>query len=168
MIQKNRSLYYLFILRMENTQKPNKGMWVVLIIILIGLGLFIFNKKDIDETTHLPDATKTENTEPTTPTTDTGVITDAERKIVIIDSQNYSFSEKEIRAKEGQTVQITLNDKDGFHDLVIDAFNVKTKRLNAGENDTITFVADKKGTFEYYCSVGKHRQMGMKGTLIVE
>jgi plastocyanin len=153
---------------MENTQKPNKGMWVVLIIILIGLGLFIFKKNDTTETTHLPDATVPDVTTPATSTPSTSLITDAEKKIVVIDSQNFSFSEKEIRVKEGQTVQITLNDKDGFHDLVIDEFGVKTKRLNAGESDTITFVADKKGTFEYYCSVGNHRAMGMKGTLIVE
>jgi plastocyanin len=29
-------------------------------------------------------------------------------------------------------------------------------------------VADKKGTFEYYCSVGQHRALGMKGKLVVE
>jgi plastocyanin len=32
----------------------------------------------------------------------------------------------------------------------------------------IEFVANKKGKFEYYCSVGEHRAMGMKGNLVVE
>ncbi len=32
----------------------------------------------------------------------------------------------------------------------------------------VEFTADKKGTFEYYCSVGEHRVNGMKGKFIVE
>jgi uncharacterized cupredoxin-like copper-binding protein len=32
----------------------------------------------------------------------------------------------------------------------------------------VQFVADKTGTFEFYCSVGNHRQMGMVGTLVVQ
>ena len=35
-------------------------------------------------------------------------------------------------------------------------------------NDSVTVVSDKTGSFEYYCSVGTHRQMGMKGTLTVK
>ena len=33
---------------------------------------------------------------------------------------------------------------------------------------TAEFTADKVGSFEYYCSVGSHRSMGMKGVLKVE
>jgi len=33
---------------------------------------------------------------------------------------------------------------------------------------SVEFVANKVGTFEYYCEVGDHKQMGMKGNLIVE
>lgn len=45
---------------------------------------------------------------------------------------------------------------------------VKTKVINGGETDTVEFTPDKAGSFEYYCSVGKHRAMGMKGTVTVE
>jgi len=47
-------------------------------------------------------------------------------------------------------------------------FNARTKQIKAGETETIEFIADKVGSFEYYCSVGQHRQMGMVGTLVVE
>ena len=33
---------------------------------------------------------------------------------------------------------------------------------------SVTFIADQEGSFEYYCSVGNHREEGMVGTLIVE
>lgn len=80
----------------------------------------------------------------------------------------YEFSIKEIRVKEGDVVRINLITEAGFHDWVIDEFSVKTRQLSAGQSDSIEFVADKKGIFEYYCSVANHRQLGMVGNLIVE
>ena len=46
-------------------------------------------------------------------------------------------------------------------------FSYEDRPLHIGEEQTITFVADKTGGFEFYCSVGNHRAMGMVGTLIV-
>lgn len=91
-----------------------------------------------------------------------------EIKTFEISSSNYSYSPAEIRVKEGYWINIIFTNKDGFHDWVLDEFNARTGRINAGETATIEFIADKKGTFEYYCSVGQHRQMGMVGKLIVE
>jgi len=39
------------------------------------------------------------------------------------------------------------------HDLNIDEFNVHSKVLKHIQAQTITFFADKQGTFEYYCSL---------------
>ena len=78
------------------------------------------------------------------------------------------FDPKNITVQKGDTVKIIFTNTEGTHDLVIDEFNVATKKTNAGESDTVQFVADKMGTFEYYCSVGNHRQMGMVGKLIVK
>jgi len=89
-------------------------------------------------------------------------------KLFKITAQNFSFDPKEIRVKKGDTVKITLNNVGGVHDWVIDEFNAKTPKIKDGETADIQFVADKSGTFEYYCSVGTHRQMGMVGKLIVE
>jgi hypothetical protein len=47
------------------------------------------------------------------------------------------------------------------HNFNIDEFNVHTKDLGYFETQTITFLADKKGTFEYYCTI--HPEM--KGTI---
>ncbi len=82
--------------------------------------------------------------------------------------KNYSFSPLEIRVKKGTKVKVELNVAEGFHDFVVDEFNARTSRAGAGESVTVEFVADKAGTFEYYCSVGSHRALGMKGKLIVE
>ncbi|HLC90805.1 MAG TPA: cupredoxin domain-containing protein [Candidatus Nanoarchaeia archaeon] len=73
-----------------------------------------------------------------------------------------------LRVKQGDTVKIEFSSEEGLHDWVIDEFSAATKKVNPGTLTSVEFVADKKGTFEYYCSVGSHRNMGMKGNLVVE
>ena len=85
-----------------------------------------------------------------------------------ITGKNFEFSSTEIRVKEGDTVTINFTSNSGFHDWVVDEFNAATARVQAGDSSSVTFVADKTGTFEYYCSVGSHRANGMVGKLIVE
>ena len=84
-----------------------------------------------------------------------------------ITTSNFKFSESMMTVKKGDTVKITVKNTDGFHDFVIDEFGVATKKLQAGQEETLTFIADKAGSFEFYCSVGSHRKMGMKGMLVV-
>jgi hypothetical protein len=50
------------------------------------------------------------------------------------------------------------------HNLNIDALNVHTNNLNYYEGQSIDFITDKAGTFEYYCSI--HPEM--KGKIVVE
>lgn len=90
------------------------------------------------------------------------------KTFTVIGTSDMKFSVKEIKVKKGDKVQIVFKNESGFHDWVIDDFNTRTKQIPAGQSETVEFIADKTGTFEYYCSVGKHRQNGMKGNLIVE
>ena len=85
-----------------------------------------------------------------------------------ITGKNYSFAPSTLAVKKGDTVKIIFKNMDGFHDWRIDEFRVGTQRIRAGQENTITFVADKTGQFEFYCSVDSHRSMGMRGTLTVE
>ena len=89
-------------------------------------------------------------------------------KVFNVSAANFSFDVKEIKVKKGDTVVINFKNTEGFHDWVIDEFNTRAKQLKEGESATVTFVPDKAGTFEYYCSVGQHRKFGMLGKLIVE
>lgn len=49
------------------------------------------------------------------------------------------------------------------HNFNIDEFNVHTRNLGPSESQTITFLADKTGTFEYYCTI----HQGMNGTITI-
>ncbi len=81
---------------------------------------------------------------------------------------SFSFSPSVIAVNKGDVVKITFKDNEGFHDLRIDGYDVGTQRIQTGGESSIQFTADKTGTFEYYCSVGKHRENGMRGTFTVK
>ncbi len=92
----------------------------------------------------------------------------ANEKAFTVTGSNFSFAPSTMTVKKGDAVAITFKNSDGFHDFRIDEFNVATQKIGAGTEETVRFTADKTGSFEYYCSVGQHRAMGMKGTLIVQ
>lgn len=84
-----------------------------------------------------------------------------------VTGSKFKFDPAVMSVKKGDTVKIHFVNADGSHDFVIDEFNARTPQINGGQSADIQFVADKVGSFEYYCSVGNHRAMGMKGTLTV-
>ncbi len=86
---------------------------------------------------------------------------------VEVSGQNFTFTPNRIEVKKGQTVELTFKNVSGFHDFILDEFNVKTEQKQGPDTQVVTFIVDQAGEFEYYCSVGKHREMGMKGMLVV-
>jgi len=80
---------------------------------------------------------------------------------------NFEFDVDEITVNEGDRVRVTFINGGGFHDWVLDEFNASTDQIQAGDSQTIEFIASQAGEYEYYCSVGSHREQGMVGTLIV-
>lgn len=172
------------------------AIWtIVVIVIIIAIGGFLFfNNPTVDTTGgtfEAPDDAMIQDDiapameEPTDPFSDEAtlptapVATDlapdpdaamptANIKTFNVTGQSFSFTPPEIRVNQGDTIRINFTSTDGLHDWVVDEFNAATEQVNTGESSSVEFVADQAGTFEYYCSVGQHRQMGMIGQLIVE
>ncbi|MDP2650399.1 MAG: cupredoxin domain-containing protein [bacterium] len=93
---------------------------------------------------------------------------DANVETVTLTGKPFEFSQKEIRVKKGDMVTVHFQSTAGLHDFVVDEFNAATDQVQPGSATSVTFVADKAGEFEFYCSVGNHRAQGMVGTFIVE
>ncbi len=91
-----------------------------------------------------------------------------EVKAFSVVGSSFKFEPAVLKVKKGDTVKITFKNSGGTHNFVIDELGVSTKVLKAGAEEVLEFKADKAGSFEYYCSVGNHRQMGMKGMLEVQ
>ena len=136
---------------------------VIAAVVLIGGGWMLFGNKasapaDQNQTVLPPER----ETQPTDESTVSGEVVTFE-----VSASNFKFSEQEMQVKVGDTVKIVVTSIGGTHDFVLDEFDIKTKVLSSEQSETIEFVADKAGTFEFYCSIGNHRQMGMVGNLIV-
>lgn len=107
--------------------------------------------------------TNVENNEPVVSgNTDTSV------KEFTISGQNFSFTPSLIKVKRGDKVKITFYNTAGFHDFNLEGYGLATRKTEAPSQEILEFTADKVGKFEYYCSVGTHRTMGMTGILMVE
>ncbi len=67
---------------------------------------------------------------------------------------------------EVESLHMINEDKDtnSKHNINIDEFNVHSRDLGYFETQIIDFIADKQGTFQYYCTI--HPEMN--GTLTVE
>lgn len=127
-----------------------KNIYIILVlVILVVLGVFVFREEEKE--TIVPSMT-----------------TPAPLKEFTISGKNFSFSPSTITVKKGDRVKIIFQNTDGFHDFMINEFGVATKQIRSPGTEVLEFVADKAGSFKYYCSVGSHYSMGMKGTLVVE
>jgi len=143
---------------------------LILAIILLGLVMFSYHVADRDAAVRPGQVYRPESAA-NSPQKDDIIPEPSElastSKTFRITAENFAFSIAEISVKQGDSVKIILESREGLHDLKIDELNIATRKIEAGEFDAIQFVADKIGRFEYYCGIGSHRQLGMKGTLIV-
>jgi nitrosocyanin len=150
----------------------------ILVIILVGIaGFLLMNKKPQQASVSAKSPQPTEAMKmqdaSISPTATSGAMQPSGSmqqnvKEFTVTGSNFAFVPNELKVKKGDTVKITFKNSGGMHDFVLDEFKAKTDIIKGGEQAEVTFTADKAGSFEYYCSVGSHRAMGMKGTLIVE
>jgi plastocyanin len=136
----------------------NKLLVALVVLFIVGVGAFFLLASNSDGTENIPPEGENSN-----------VV-----KTFVMTGENFKFvmgglDNPDIKVKKGDTVRIEFSSTQGFHDWVVDEFNTATDQVRDTDGSTfVEFVANQKGTFEYYCSVGQHRANGMKGNLIVE
>ncbi len=139
-------------------------MMGIVILVAVGMGGYLL----IQSSRPKVQSPKVETQNQPTPTSLEEPVATGPAVEVTVEGGNYKFSPAMITAKKGDTIKLTFRNGGGMHDFVIDEFDVKTNQIGEGEEEDVEFVADKTGTFEFYCSVGNHRKMGMVGKLVVE
>jgi len=92
------------------------------------------------------------------------VIDEENVREITIDAKRFEFNPDVIKVKEGERIRLKVNNIDFEHGLSIPEFGIEVH-----DEEGVEFIADKKGTFEFYC----HHYCGsghseMKGVLIVE
>jgi uncharacterized cupredoxin-like copper-binding protein len=106
--------------------------------------------------------------------------------VLALHAAEWRYQPSRIVLHQGEQVRIELhNDGKIIHNFKIDNLKVDVAESNstgplsahtgelfvgadAGKAGTLVFTPKETGTFTFYCTVPQHRQLGMKGTLIVE
>lgn len=156
---------------MDDNQKDKQKarFYPVLIIIsavtIVSAAVFLLGSKNINssqnqirESISTPEKGKQDNK----------TIAADDIRVIEIEAGSFYFNPKEIRVKKGEKVKIVLKSVSMMHNFVIDELNMRIPITKAGQTSTIEFTLNRVGEFEYYCSVGQHRQMGQIGKLLVE
>ncbi len=150
------------------SKEGNKSLWLwVLIFVLVGAivlgGAYYFNKKmAFSNQVQAPQPTSPVQATPTT-------LTLPSKKIVMISGNEFAFTPSTITVNKGDMVELTFKNTGKFsHNLAIADLNVKTQTISGSEQDVISFVVDKVGSFKFTCTVPGHADKGMVGTLIVK
>jgi len=141
--------------------KNTKTIMILVAILVSLLAIAYFDIKYSDQQIEKEQA-------PQAQTNISGDLTQEGVHVFDISGRNFEFSQKEMRVKKGDKVKVVFKSTKGYHDWVLDEFNARTEQVEPGKVTSTEFVANKAGSFEYYCSVGEHRKFGMVGKLIVE
>lgn len=90
-------------------------------------------------------------------------------KEIVMEGTEFKFVPDTLTVKKGEKVRLTFKNTGKMtHDWVVDELDARTSIIDGGEEEVVEFTPDKAGMFDYYCSVGKHREMGMVGKITVE
>ncbi len=92
-----------------------------------------------------------------------------ELKVFRINAFRYAFDPDVIEVNQGDKVRIIAKSLDGAHGFAIPDFGVNLYLDGSGEEQVAEFVADRKGSFPFYCSVfcgSGHSDM--RGVLVVK
>ena len=84
-----------------------------------------------------------------------------------VEAKKWEFVPSTITVNKGDTVKLHITSTDVGHGFALSAFGIN-KTLNPGQTVDVEFVADKAGSFQFFCNVfcGEGHG-GMKGTLVV-
>lgn len=75
-----------------------------------------------------------------------------QERIFQVDARQYAYSPSELKVNAGDTVTIRLVSNDVVHGLYVDGYGASVE-ADPGQTATLTFVANKPGSFRFRCNV---------------
>lgn len=149
--------------------KNMKSIIVLIILAVLGGGYYWYSSMSAPTVGTEDDSITNTSGMPIIPNSPSDTVVD---ETIVVKEFNFTnegmkFDTTSFSVKKGDRVKVTYTNGGGTHDLRIDGYSVGTKVLQKDASESFEFVADKAGSFEFYCSVGNHRAMGMKGTFTV-
>ena len=78
--------------------------------------------------------------------------TTPQERIFRIDARQFAYSPSELQVNAGDTVILQLMSNDVVHGLYVDGYDLSIE-ADPGQTTTLTFIADKPGSFRFRCNV---------------
>ena len=136
---------------------------VLLVLILIGVGLYYVNRNPTtpDTNTNVTATTTNTSTPTTTSGTTSGTTSATTTSNVAVAIRNFAYAPATLTIKRGTRVTWTNNDT-APHDVTsVTGTVLNSPRLTTGQSFSYTF--NQTGTFNYYCTIHPN----MRATVIV-
>ncbi len=94
---------------------------------------------------------------------------DNSSKEFTVTAKEFSLTPTKLAVNKGEKVRIWfVNDGASEHNINIPEFNLKSDYIASGEKTFLEFEPINTGTFQFYCGVGGHKDLGMQGSIIVQ
>jgi len=94
---------------------------------------------------------------------------EAPARVINLEAYSFGFTPTELKVKQGEVITLNIKSTSGIHGVKIKELGLSSGTIADGEEKSITFTADKKGTLNFYCNVycgDGHREM--QGKITVE
>lgn len=88
-----------------------------------------------------------------------------------VSETDYKLNPADPTVKAGQVTIKATNDGATTHSIEVEGPNEEQEldsELSPGDSGTLTVDLSKPGTYEWYCPVGNHRDLGMEGEIRVK
>ena len=73
-------------------------------------------------------------------------------RTIEINARQFAYEPATVRVNRGDTITFHLESLDAAHGLSVDGYDVNIQ-AEPGKSASVTFIADKEGTFKFRCSV---------------
>jgi uncharacterized cupredoxin-like copper-binding protein len=116
------------------------------------------------------DDNSSDETAASTPSTTAGGGGAGGGETVKISETEYKLTPSDVSVKPGEVTFDVTNDGSTLHNLEVEGpgEEAKTDDLDAGASGQVTVDLSKPGTYEMYCTIDGHRDLGMEGEITVQ
>jgi uncharacterized cupredoxin-like copper-binding protein len=92
-----------------------------------------------------------------------------DQTMIEIELNEWSITPELLTVEKGERIKMSVvNMGSSPHDFAIPELEIKTKKLNSGEQQTLTFLAEKDMSIIGYCTLPGHKELGMVTELNVK